>query len=48
MLGEALSCTLAYELADFDNANFRHLETNDVFVANVEAVSWANTVIDTL
>lgn len=48
VLGEALSCTLAYELADFDNANFRHLETNDVFVANVEAVSWANTVIDTL
>ncbi|MCW8956562.1 MAG: HDOD domain-containing protein [Gammaproteobacteria bacterium] len=48
VLGEALSCTLAYETSDFEHAKFRHLETNDVFVANVEAVSWANMVIDTL
>lgn len=48
VLGEALDCTLAYELADFDNTRFRHLESNDIFVANVEAVSWANMVIESL
>lgn len=47
-LGEALNCTLAYETADFDNAVFRHLETSDVVDANVEAVSWANMVIEAL
>ncbi|MFW2373339.1 MAG: EAL and HDOD domain-containing protein [Gammaproteobacteria bacterium] len=48
ILGEALSCTLAYEMSDFDKAVFQQLETNDIFIANVEAVSWANMVVDTL
>ena len=47
-LGEALKCTLAYETADFDNAVFRHLESSDVVDANVEAISWANMVIEAL
>ena len=48
VMGEALKCVLAYELSDFDNAKFQNLEANDLFVANVEAVSWANMVIETL
>ena len=48
VLGEALNCVLAYEKSDFDNVAFRDLESNDIFVANVEAVSWANMVVDTL
>ena len=45
-LGEALKCTLAYEVSDFDNANFQNLDENDFFVANVEAISWANMVME--
>jgi len=48
VLGEALNCVLAYEESDFDNVAFKGLESNDIFVANVEAVSWANMVVDTL
>jgi EAL and modified HD-GYP domain-containing signal transduction protein len=48
VLGEALRCVLAYETSDFDNAKFQNLEPNDIFVTNIEAVSWANMVIDTL
>ena len=48
LLGEALNCVLAYEKSDFDNVTFQNLEGNDIFVANVEAVSWANMVVDTL
>jgi EAL and modified HD-GYP domain-containing signal transduction protein len=44
--GEALQCTLAYEVSDSDNARFKELSPNDIFVANVEAVSWANMVVD--
>jgi c-di-GMP-related signal transduction protein len=47
-LGDALNCVLAYEKSDFDNVAFRDLESNDIYVANVEAVSWANMVVDTL
>ena len=48
VLGEALLCTKNYEVGDFENAHFRQLESNDLFVANVEAVSWANMVVDSL
>ena len=43
--GEALKCTLAYEVSESDDAHFKGLTQNDVFVANVEAVSWANMVV---
>ena len=46
ILGEALKCALAYEVADFDNISFQNLTENDFFIANVEAVSWANMAID--
>jgi len=48
VLGEALNCVLAYEKSDFENVAFQQLESNDIFVANVEAVCWANMVVDTL
>jgi len=44
--GEALKCALAYEVSDAENARFKNLTANDIFVANVEAVSWANMVVD--
>ena len=46
ILGEALKCTLAYETSDFDNISFQNLKDDDFFIANVEAVSWANMVIE--
>lgn len=48
VLGEALRCTKHYEVSDFDNAQFRNLDANDLFVAHVEAVSWANMVVESL
>ena len=44
--GEALKCALAYEVSDAANVRFKNLTPNDIFVANVEAVSWANMVVD--
>ncbi len=48
VLGEALKCVLAYEVADFDNARFQRLTVDDIFVANVEAITWANMVTESL
>lgn len=48
VLGEALRCVLAYEVSDFSNSHFQGLSANDLFIANVEAVSWSNMVVDTL
>jgi len=46
ILGEALKCALAYEVADFENISFQNLTEDDFFIANVEAVSWANMAMD--
>jgi len=43
--GEALKCVLAYEISDFDNVKFKALAKNDIMVANIEAVTWANMVV---
>jgi EAL and modified HD-GYP domain-containing signal transduction protein len=47
-VGEALSCVLAYEVSDFDNAVFQQLDANDIMTAQVGAIDWANTIIDSL
>lgn len=47
-LGEALNCTLAYEISDFDQALFHGLDSETLLAANIEAVSWANMVADSL
>jgi EAL and modified HD-GYP domain-containing signal transduction protein len=45
-IGEALQCTIAYELGEIETAHFNQLSADDIYVANVEAVSWANMVMD--
>ena len=47
-LGEALTCAMAYEVADWPNAQFSDLNAQDILIANIEAVTWANMIIDTL
>jgi len=44
--GEALKCVLAYEVSDSDNSHFKNLTQDEIFVANIEAVTWANMVVD--
>lgn len=44
--GEILSCALACETADFDYINNVGFEPRDLFAVNVEALEWANSVID--
>lgn len=46
VMGEALICTLAYEKSDWENVNFQNLSENDIYITNVEAVSWANMVME--
>lgn len=47
-MGEALSCVLAYELADWSSVKFTNLTTNQILIANVEAVTWTNGIMDML
>ena len=47
-LGEALTCVMAYEVADWPNVEFARLSTQDILITNIEAVTWASAIIDTL
>ena len=46
--GEALKCVLAYEVSDFANATFQNLGAYDIYVTQVEAITWANMVTESL
>lgn len=45
-LDEGLCCCKSYEMSDFENAGFRNLNGNDLFVVNVEAISRAYMLVD--
>ena len=47
-MGEAINCALAYEMSKPETAQFGELSSNDLFVAHIEAVTWANMVVETL
>lgn len=44
--GEALKCVLAYEVSDSENSHFKNLTQDEIFIANIEAVTWANMVVE--
>jgi EAL and modified HD-GYP domain-containing signal transduction protein len=46
--GEILNCVLAYEKSDFEHVACLHLDSKDILSANIEAVNWANMVVDAL
>ena len=48
ILGKVLTCVMAYEISDWDSASLDSLEANDILIANVEAVTWANVLMDML
>ena len=48
ILGRVLSSVLAYELSDWDNVLIENLTADDILVINIEAVTWAGAIIDTL
>jgi EAL and modified HD-GYP domain-containing signal transduction protein len=47
-LGEALTCVMAYEVADWQHVQFAGLNSQDFLITNIEAVTWASGIIDTL
>lgn len=47
-LGDVLSCVMAYEISDWRNVKLNGLTTDDILVSNIEAVTWANGILDTL
>lgn len=48
ILGEALTCTLAYEVSNFENVKFQNLGSDDINAAKFEAVNWSNMIMETL
>lgn len=48
MLGRVLSCVLAYEISDWDNINSDKISADEILIVNIEAVTWAGAIIDTL
>lgn len=48
LMGEVLACVLAYEVSDWKRVLLRELSTDDIFIANVEAVTWANAMYENL
>jgi EAL and modified HD-GYP domain-containing signal transduction protein len=47
-LGDVLSCVMAYEISDWRNVKLAGLSTDDILVCNIEAVTWANGIMDAL
>ena len=47
-MGEAINCALSYELSEPEKAEFKNLTYNDFFVAHIEAVTWANMVVESV
>lgn len=47
-LGDVLSCVMAYEISDWRNVKLSGLSTDEILISNIEAVTWANAIIDTL
>jgi len=48
LMGKVLSCVLAYEISDWMNVSLEPLSTDEILIANIEAVTWANAIMDTL
>lgn len=47
-LGEALDCVLAYEVAEHGKIHFKELSAEQIMLSNIEAVTWANAIVDCL
>ena len=47
-MGEAVNCAIDYEMSKLDDVHFQNLDKQEMFVAQVEAISWANMVVETL
>ena len=48
LLGGVLTCVLAHEVSDWDNILIDNLTADDIMIINIEAVTWAGAIIDTL
>ena len=48
VLGDILNCVLAFEVSDWDNANMDNITAEELTIINIEAVTWAGAIIDTL
>jgi len=48
IMGKVLNCVLAYEISDWKNVSLDPLSSDEILIANIEAVTWANAIMDTL
>ena len=48
ILGEALSCSQAYEQGHWKNIKFKDLPTQDINSYYIEAIAWANEALENI
>lgn len=48
ILGKVLASVLAYEISDWKNVKIDKISTTDMFIVNIEAVTWAGAIVDAL
>ena len=48
ILGKILSVVLAFEISDWDNVRIADIPAEDITIFNIEAVTWAGAILDTL
>lgn len=48
ILGKILSVVLAFEISDWDNVCIADIPAEDITIINIEAVTWAGAILDTL
>lgn len=47
-MGEALTCTLAYEQSQWENVSFKNLSPNSLANAYIQALDWTNGIIGSM
>lgn len=45
-MGQALNCVMAYEIADWSQVSFSSLSPDEITEANLDAITWANIILD--
>lgn len=48
MLGKVLACVTAFEISDWDNVCINDITAEDLTIINIESITWAGAIIDTL
>ena len=48
LLGKVLACVIAFEMSDWDKVCIKDIPAEEFTIINIEAITWAGAIIDTL